>query len=877
MVKVVLAMAGLVCVGVATAAERTRLACEWRFKRGDPVSLDAALNVTNVLPWLDGMGRELIKNPQPFVPPAQGPGAGLSYAQREFNDAAWRPVRVPHDWGVDAPFSYDKPFFDAYLSPNGVGWYRRELAIPADGAGNRFYLDFDGAMSYAMVWINGHFVGGWPYGYTPFRVDLTPYAKPGQKNVLAVRIENPADSSRWYTGAGLYRNVWLVRSAPLHIGYHGVCVTTPSVSAEQAEVAVRVTVQNQAGSAVSAKRVSRIYEWANGKRGVRVAECEQEVRILPTGTATVEFRLTVKQPKLWELASPNLYVVENRFAAADGSVTDAEETTFGIRTIGFYPDERGFQLNGRHVHIKGACLHHDLGVLGAAFNARAAERRLALLREAGVNAIRMSHNQPAPELLDLCDRMGFLVKDEIFDQWNVAKHPCDYSVLFKNWHERDMRAWIRSDRNHPCVILWGLGNEIQDSYKQMPLYIETGRRLNQIAHEEDSTRPTTAANNNVESGFSGFEKVMDVFGCNYQGLSYERFHSEHPGIPLFGSETVCTLSSRGEYFFPVTRMWKEGVVDFYHSSYDWMACDYRDGKRSWACPPDDEWRDQEKTPSVMGDFIWTGFDYLGGPYYVDEVRKHPKFSDPSRQSQAQKEVAEKGLCAGGMHSCATGLFDLAGFPKDRFYLYQAQWRPDFAMAHILPHWNWPERVGQVTPVYVYTSGDEAELFLNGKSLGRRAKEKDIYRLMWNEVVYAPGELHAVAYKAGKRWAEDRVSTTGPAVALALMPERARIESDGEDIAFVALRLTDADGRTVPRSRNRVRLMLRGPGEIVATDNGDETDFDSFKSQDRRVFNGLLSVLVRGTAGASGKLTLRAESDGLSAAETAVLLEKSDAK
>ncbi|HOB33184.1 MAG TPA: DUF4982 domain-containing protein, partial [Verrucomicrobiota bacterium] len=456
---------------------------------------------------------------------------------------------------------------------------------------------------------------------------------------------------------------------------------------------------------------------------------------------------------------------------------------------------------------------------------------------------------------------GFLVMDEAFDCWAGRKKPNDYARLFPDWHEKDWRAQLRRDRNHPSIILWSTGNEIRE--QGSPAGHRISETLTRIAHEEDPTRPVTAGCNNIQAGYNGFQKTVDVFGYNYKPQEYGRFREANPDIPLYSSESASTVSSRGEYFFPVVDDKSQGLADFHVSSYDLYA-------PRWATTPDTEFRGQDEHPYVAGEFVWTGFDYLGEPTpYNADVSNLLNYTDPAEQARAKKELEEIGRIRVPSRSSYFGIIDLAGFKKDRFYLYQSRWRPELPMAHILPHWNWPERIGQVTPVHVYTSGDEAELFLNGKSLGRKKKGRFEYRLRWDDVVYEPGELRVVAYKGGKRWASDVVKTTGPASRLKLEPDRDRINADGRDLSFVTLTVTDKDGLMVPRAKNAIRFSIEGPGEIVATDNGDPTSFESFQSPERKAFNGLALVIIRGRPGQPGRITVTAESDGLAPARATI--------
>jgi beta-galactosidase len=479
----------------------------------------------------------------------------------------------------------------------------------------------------------------------------------------------------------------------------------------------------------------------------------------------------------------------------------------------------------------------------------------------GCNAIRTSHNPPAPELLELCDRLGMLVMDEAFDCWRQGKRPNDYHLLFDDWAEKDLRALVRRDRNHPSVILWSIGNEVGEQHDTEGWRLAA--HLAGIVREEDRTRPVTAGCDDIDSGYNGFQTALDVLGYNYKPDEYKTFHSRHPAIPVFGSETASCVSSRGEYFFPVSSDKAGGRANFQVSSYDLYA-------PQWAWPPDVEFKGLDEAPFAAGEFVWTGFDYLGEPTPYNADSTSPLiFTDPAEGARTAQELKTLGRITVPSRSSYFGILDLAGFKKDRFFLYQARWRPDYAMAHILPHWNWPDRAGQVTPVFVYTSGDEAELFLNGRSLGRKKMEPRQYRLRWDDVKYQPGELKVVAYKRGQKWAEDVVKTTGAPARIALAADRAALKADGTDLAFVTVTIADADGLLVPQARNLVKFELGGPGEIAAVDNGDATGLESFQAQERHAYDGLALVVVRTKAGEPGVITLKAQSDGLAAAEVSL--------
>ena len=844
----------------STVRERLSFNADWRFKKDDPAGTEGRLSYEKIKDRVTATGNEFATNPEASKRsrPQGSLGEDVSYTKREFDEQGWRKLSLPHDWGIEGPFRQEYPGETGKLAWWGVGWYRKHFEVSTKEKGKQFYLDIDGAMAYATVWLNGRFVGGWPYGYASFELNLTPYIDFGGDNVIAIRLDNPPESSRWYPGGGIYRNVWLVKTEPVHVGLWGSYVTTPEVSQSAASVNLKATLDNNSSSSMNVVVKTQVYELLNGKKtGKPIASSAKKGLMIAAGASdTTTLTMRVTKPKLWDLQRPNLYAAVTT-VEQKGKRIDVQETVFGIRSIKFDAD-KGFFLNGEHVRINGVCDHHDLGALGAAINTRALERQIEILKEMGVNAIRTSHNPPAPELLDLCDRMGILVMDEAFDAWRRGKKKNDYHLLFDDWHEKDLRAQIRRDRNHPSVILWSIGNEIgeQSNAEGHKLAGE----LTRIVHEEDLTRPVTAGANNLNAGYNGFQKTVDVFGYNYKPTEYGKFHQANPAIPLFASETASTVSSRGEYFFPVSDDKSMGRADFKVSSYDLYA-------PRWATPPDAEFRGQDEFPFVAGEFVWTGFDYLGEPTpYGGDASNLLNFTDPAEQALMAKELKEFSKIKVPSRSSYFGIIDLCGFKKDRFYIYQARWRPDLPMAHILPHWNWPERVGQITPVHVYTSGDEAELFLNGRSLGRKKKAPYDYRLRWDEVKYAPGKLEVVAYKNGKQWASEVVRTTGAASALTLKADRARLKADGYDLSFVTVAVVDKNGVPVPRSKNRIRFELSGPGEIVAVDNGDATSFESFQSKERKAYNGLCLVIVRTRAGQSGLIRLKAQAEGLSGAE-----------
>lgn len=782
-----------------------------------------------------------------------------------FNDKNWRSLNLPHDWGIEGPYRMDLPNETGKLPWAGIGWYRKTMEIPADAKGNQFYLDFDGVMSRPKIYVNGELAGEWKYGYASFRVDITPFLKFGQKNTIAVRVDNPPDSSRWYPGGGIHRHVWLTESNPVHIEQWGVFVRTPQITAASAKVEVDTTVKNTTPESVTPTITEEIL---NGDKVVATVTTKGEA--IPAGkTGKITSALNLPKPTLWTLKDPHLYTMKTTIAV-NGQTIDQKLTNFGVRTIEWKPT--GFYLNGERTQLKGVCQHHDLGPLGGAAHTRGYERQIEILKEFGVNSIRTSHNPPAPEMLDLCDKMGVLVIDELFDMWHSAKKGQDYHNYFDDWHERDLVNFCHRDRNHPSVIAWSTGNEIPEQGNQSLHHVS--QTLTDLFHREDPTRKVTVGCNNAGAARNGFGDTMDVYGYNYKPWAYKDFVKDRPTQPFYASETSSCVSSRGEYFFPAVWEKNKGFYLYQVSSYDLYST-------GWGNRPDIEFAAQEDNPNSAGEYVWTGFDYLGEPtpYNLDATNALNVPEGPERE-KLMAELKKLGNRAPS-RSSYFGIVDLCGFKKDRFYIYQAHWRPDVKMAHILPHWNWPERKGEITPVHVYTSGDETELFLNGKSLGVRKKgkdEKDRYRLVWEDVKYTPGTLKVVAKKDGKAWATDTVSTTGAPAAVSLKPDRTAIDGDGYDLSYVTVAIRDAQGRMVPRSKNTINVKVSGPADIAGICNGDATDFTTMANPENKkvmtikAYNGLAQVILRSRKGESGKVTLQAVSGSLKPAQTTVTVK-----
>ncbi|KAF2476297.1 glycoside hydrolase family 2 protein [Lindgomyces ingoldianus] len=825
--------------------ERISLNAGWRFSRF--TSNPDSLSYSTLKQWILPSANDFIKGAERQRPSGTPPGNSVNYVQASFDDSAWEAVNLPHDWAIKGPFN--APGIGGgmgRLPSNGVGWYRRKVTIAPDDieATKSIFLDIDGAMSYTAVWLNGNLVGGWPYGYNSFRLDLTPYAKAGD-NLLAIRVDNALDSSRWYPGAGIYRNVWLIKVDSTHVGQYGTYITTPTVSTQSATLSLVVEVENQKNTSRQVDIVTEVYELDSMTRKAR----GDVIATFPRGTIKVaagakqafNSSVTVMNPLFWgppPTQKPNLYVaITTLYASGAPTAMDTYETHFGIRSI-TYDANKGLLINGQAVRVQGTCNHHDLGSLGSAFNVRAAERQLQMLQEMGSNALRTSHNPPAPELLDMADRLGFMVLDEIFDCWNNQKTKNDFHLIFTDWREPDLRSFIRRDRNHPSVIAWSVGNEVSEQSGASGG--TTGQVLRDIARSEDPTRPVTVAMNSASAG-SSLADIVDIEGLNYQGEglgtstsgSFPSFHKTYPNKMIWSSESSSALSTRGTYIFPVTsgNSATVGGASAGGNPTAMQVSAYELYAPSWGSSPDKVFGQQDRNSFVAGEFVWTGFDYIGEPTPYDSAR-----------------------------SSYFGIIDMAGFKKDRFYLYQSRWRSEFPMAHILPHWTWPERVGQVTPVHVFSAANEAELFVNGKSAGRLKKAQYDYRFRWDNVTYQPGDLRVVTYKNGAQWAVDTKKTVGDAAKLNISADRTTITSDGSDLSFITVAVVDSNGDTVPRASNAITFSTSGPGQIVSTDNGDPTDMTAFPSLSRKAFSGLALAIVRANAGASGKITVSATAD-----------------
>lgn len=780
------------------------------------------------------------------------------FSSADVDTKSWQQVTVPHDWAIYGPFSWDNDKQNVAIVQDGqkeamehagrtgglpfvgTGWYRTQFNTPDSISGKKVVLKFDGAMSHAKVYVNGHEVGYWPYGYNSFYFDITDKLNPSGSNTLAVRLENLPESSRWYPGAGLYRNVHLITTSKANIPVWGTFITTPEINKEFARVEMK-TKLDIPGLPEDYSLKTVIYD----PQGRVVAEQTQKADQIVYNDNNVATTLIIKQPQLWDLDTPNLYEAKSYLYKGD-QLEDVYSTTFGIRSIEIVPGD-GFHLNGRRVQFKGVCNHHDLGPLGAAVNDAAIRRQVRILKDMGCNAIRTSHNMPAPELVKACNEMGMMLMPESFDEWRRPKVKNGYNLLFDEWAEKDLVNLIHHYRNDPSVVMWCVGNEVSEQWHEGDC--KTALYLQNIAHREDPTRPVTQGMDAPDAVVNNnFAAVMDVAGFNYRPHKYQTNYLKLPQQNILGTETVSTVSSRGVYKFPVERKAMATYDDHQSSSYDVEHC-------GWSELPEDDFIMNEDLKYCMGEFVWTGFDYLGEPtpYYTNW---------PS-------------------HSSLFGIIDLGGIPKDRYYLYRSHWNPEAETLHILPHWTWPGREGETTPVFVYTNYPEAELFINGKSQGRRKKDLSIgidstytdsakasferqkrYRLMWLDTKYEPGTVKVVAYDInGNAVAEKEISTAGKPYAIKLIPDRTQLKADGKDMAFVTVQVVDKEGRLVPHASNKVRFKVSGSGTHHALANGNPSSLESFQGNEMSVFNGQLTEVVKADEKA-GRIVLVATAPGL---------------
>ncbi|HVU25703.1 MAG TPA: glycoside hydrolase family 2 TIM barrel-domain containing protein [Opitutus sp.] len=783
--------------------------------------------------------------------------------QPAFADSGWRTLDLPHDWSIEGPYDEHAPTGGSggYL-PTGIGWYRKSFTLPESARDRRALIQFDGVYEHSTVWLNGHELGTRPYGYSTFVYDLTPWLNfGGTPNVIAVRVDNSAQpNSRWYSGSGIFRHTWLTLTDPLAIAPSGVWVTTPEISPAQATIRVRTRIRNSGAGARTFDLAARVLD--AGGHPVDGAEVAATAISLAQDTEQeIESVLTLRQPHLWSPATPALYRLRSE-VRVDGKVVDAVETTFGVRRL-VYDVNRGLLLNGAPVKLRGMCLHHDGGAVGAAVPAAVLERRLRLLQEAGVNAIRCSHNPMAPEFYDLCDRLGLLVMDEAFDEWTIRKPQIKfgYSDVFADWFERDLVDFIRRDRNHPSVVMWSAGNEIGE--QGAPIGPEVLHKLVEVFHREDPTRPVTAAMDNIFNQHGeapdAFTSQLDIVGYNYvdrwgtrRETQYADDRFAYPQRKFVGTEDTNPRSTRGEYEF--------GPL---------LGGGFADGKIVPGTGPDGAlyvaatirpaslWRFVAMHDYVIGDFGWTGVDYLGEARWPNKL-------------------------------ATSGLLDTCGFKKDTFYFYQSIWT-SAPMIHLLPHWNWPDRVGQPVPVVAYSNCAAVELFLNGHSLGVKAREFPAQGTStgWNtyalpavrsttgdlqfvwDVLYEPGELKAVGYdRDGRIVATTNVRTAGTVAKLELTADRATLAAGQRDVSSITVRALDANGTLVPLADNEIEFELSGPGKLIGVDNGDPASHESYQSNRRALFHGMALALVQSTA-TPGAIRLVARARDLPPAELTI--------
>lgn len=757
-----------------------------------------------------------------------------------FNDAKWETVDIPHDWAIFGPFDKNNDLQNVAVTQNfetqaslktgrtgglpyvGIGWYRTTFHSTP---GKQTTLIFDGAMSEARVFVNGKEACFWPCGYNSFYCDVTSLVnEDGKNNTLAVRLENRPQSSRWYPGAGLYRNVHVVTTEKIHVPVWGTQITTPYVKDEYASVCLRTTILNAGKTELTV--VTDIMD-ADGQ----VVSTKTNKGVINHGQPFTQ-NFIVERPKLWSPETPVLYKAVSKIYSGD-TLLDTYSTRFGIRTIEYIAD-KGFYLNGKRRKFQGVCNHHDLGPLGAAINVAALRHQLTLLKEMGCDAVRTSHNMPAPELVELCDEMGFMMMLEPFDEWDIAKCDNGYHRFFNEWAEKDMVNMLRQYRNNPCVVMWSIGNEVPTQWS--PEGYKVAKFLQDICHREDPTRPVTCGMDQVKSVLAnGFAAMLDIPGLNYRAHLYDEAYERLPQNIILGSETSSTVSSRGVYKFPVER--KAGAMydDHQSSSYDLEYC-------NWSNIPDIDFARAEDHEWTIGQFVWTGFDYLGEPSPYD-TNAWPN------------------------HSSMFGIIDLASIPKDRYYLYRSVWNKEAETLHILPHWNWEGREGEKTPVFVYTNYPSAELFINGKSYGRQTKHKNgtvenRYRLMWHDAVYQPGEVRVVAYdEQGNPVAEKIVRTASKPHHIELVTDRSSLQADGKDLAYVTLRIVDKDGNLCPNDGRLVSFKVKGAGKYRASANGDPTCLDLFHKPEMHAFGGMLTVIVQ-SGEKTGEIELQATAKGI---------------
>ncbi len=758
----------------------------------------------------------------------------------DFDAHDWRALDLPHDWSIEGNFSIEHPTKPQQGAlPAGKGWYRKAFTLPESAKDKSIAIEFDGVFCNSEVWINGHHLGKRPFGYISFSHDLTPYLNFGsQKNYIAVKVDNDAQpSSRWYTGSGIYRNVRLVTADKLHVAHWGTYVTTPKVSNEKATVNYELKIQNDATTSKNVKVVTNILDSNNRS----VAKLETDETVAAQSELGKTYYLEVNNPKLWDTKNPNLYKVVTQVYDKK-TVIDQYETPLGFRYFSF-DAEKGFFLNGVSTKIHGVCLHHDNGALGAVANYHAIKRKLTILKEMGVNAIRTAHNPPSLEMLELCDEMGFIVQDEAFDVWKKKKVSNDYNKYWDEWHQRDLEDLIKRDRNHPSVMMWSIGNEIREQFDSTGIAITN--ELTQIVKSLDKTRPVTSAltENEPEKNFIYQSGALDLLGFNYKHADYPTFPERFKGQKIVASESVSALETRGRYDMPTDsiRMWPPKYKAPFDGNPDYTVTAYDNIAAYWGTTHEENWKAIKKNDFIAGTFVWTGFDYIGEP---------DPYPYPARSSYF-------------------GIVDLAGFPKDVYYMYQSEWS-DKTVLHLLPHWNWEP--GQNIDVWAYyNNADEVELFLNGKSLGSKAKQGDELHIAW-KVPFEAGTLKAVSRKAGKVVKETEIHTAGEAAKINLQADKSTIKNDGYNLVYVTVSLQDKEGNLLPMADNLINFKVSGGAKIVGVDNGYQASLEPFKADYRKLYNGKCLVILQSNKKAEN-ITLEATTAGnIAAAMVSIKVE-----
>jgi beta-galactosidase len=768
-------------------------------------------------------------------------------SQISFDDSQWKEVTIPHDWAIEGPVMVDGDGSTGKLPWRDEAWYRKKLEIPASYAGKQIYLVFDGIMSSPKVYINGKLAGEWDYGYSSFYLDVTGYLEPGKENMLAVYVDTRNHGSRWYPGAGIYRKVQMVVVNPVHTAIWGTYVTTPIVKHDYADVRIMTTVFNHSTDSEANIKVENTIINPEGKE---LATRSVSRRISSGKNSDIETTITLTKPRRWDIDDPVLYQVRTTVYKGE-EISDTYSTPFGIRTIRFTADN-GFYLNDRRVQFYGVNLHHDQGPLGAAFYTRAMERQLEIMKSMGCNAIRTSHNIPAPELLDLCDKMGLLVFNEAFDKYD-NKADIFPETDFEDYAHRNIRNFVVRDRNHPSVFIWSVGNEIGDIQSNRNNGFQRLNTMVNYVRKYDPSRPVTMACDNQNAAANRHFDYYDVLSYNY-GQRWSLARQLEPNKSVIISESASTVSTRGFYELPLPEEKTAFTSSLQVSSYDLHA-------PAWAEVADDDFRWQQEEEYIAGEFVWTGFDYIGEPTpYGDRMVRSMEGEDKH-----------------GSRSSYFGIVDLCGIPKDRYYLYKSYWNPDETTVHILPHWNWDVKNGENVPVFVYTNGDCAELFLNGKSMGMKCKNPisrnsiDRYRLMWNDIGYQPGELMVVAYKEGKVIGEKVMKTAGEPYEIRLTPDRKTITSGGMDLSYILIEAFDRNGNPCPLAANQVEISIKGPGKIAGVGNGNPQSLDPFQADYIRLFSGKALLIIRSDH-EKGDVEVTATSKGLKKSTITVEIE-----